>query len=103
MITHLYQDNGDGECTQCGMSRMYKTHDMPLSANAIQIGGSHYKNDEIQIWDFIIVNGIPYMEGNIIKYVARWRAKGGIEDLKKARHYMDKLIEVETENEKGKS
>lgn len=57
---------------------------------------THYKNTSIQIWDFIIANNIGYMEGNAIKYLARWRDKGGIEDLKKARHYIDKLIEVET-------
>ena len=44
---------------------------------------THYWG-EIQVWDFIIANNIPYLEGNIIKYVSRWRKKGGIEDLKKA-------------------
>jgi len=66
----------------------------PTTANAIQEGGSHYKEMNIQTWDYIIANNIGYMEGNIIKYVSRWQAKGGIEDLKKARHYLDKLIEV---------
>lgn len=66
----------------------------PIPANAIQEGGSHYKEMNIQTWDYIIANNIGYMEGNIIKYVSRWQAKGGIEDLKKARHYLDKLIEV---------
>jgi len=65
-----------------------------VAANDIQEGGSHYKEMPIQTWDYIIANEIGYMEGNIIKYVSRWQLKGGIEDLKKARHYLDKLIEV---------
>jgi len=65
-------------------------------ANGIQHGGTHYKNKSIQIWDYITANGIGYLEGNAIKYLSRWKEKNGLEDLKKARHYVDKLIEVET-------
>jgi hypothetical protein len=39
---------------------------------------------------------LGFLQGNAIKYLARWKDKGGIEDLRKARHYLDKLIEVET-------
>lgn len=63
-------------------------------ANDLQVGGSHYKEKTIQPWDYIVANNIPFLEGNIIKYVTRWRAKGGLPDLEKARHYLDKLIEV---------
>lgn len=66
-----------------------------MSANDIQVAGSHYKSKGIQPWDYIIANQIGYMEGNVIKYVSRWRDKGGLDDLLKARHYLDKLIEVE--------
>lgn len=65
------------------------------TANAIQVGGDHYKEKTIQPWDFIAANQLGYFEGNIVKYVSRWRDKGGINDLKKARHYLDKLIELE--------
>ena len=65
------------------------------TANAIQVGGDHYKAKSIQPWDFIAANQLGYFEGNIVKYVSRWRDKGGINDLKKARHYLDKLIELE--------
>lgn len=65
------------------------------TANETQIGGDHYKAKFIQPWDFIAANQIGYFEGNIVKYVSRWRDKGGINDLKKARHYLDKLIELE--------
>ena len=48
---------------------------------------------EIQTWDYITANDIGYMEGNVIKYVTRWKDKGGLKDLLKAKHYLDKLIE----------
>ena len=61
-----------------------------------QVGGSHYKNLKIQPIEYIYANGIPYLEGNCIKYLTRWRSKGGLEDLKKAKHYIELLIELET-------
>ena len=63
-----------------------------------QVAGTHYKKYVIQPVEFITKNNIPYIEGNIIKYICRWKDKGGIDDLKKARHYLDKLIEVTNEN-----
>ena len=65
------------------------------TANDTQVGGQHYKAKTIQPWDFIAANGLGYFEGNIVKYVSRWRDKGGVDDLRKARHYLDKLIELE--------
>jgi hypothetical protein len=62
-------------------------------ANAVQVGGDHYKT-EIQPWDFIIANDLGYLEGNIIKYVSRYKKKGGMADLLKAQHYLQKLIET---------
>ena len=64
-----------------------------MKANDIQIGGEHYKIP-IEPWDYIVANNIGYLEGNVIKYVSRYKSKNGLEDLKKARHYLDKLIEV---------
>lgn len=61
-----------------------------------QEGGAHYKNMAIQPVEFIQRNGIPWCEANAIKYLCRWRHKNGIEDLKKARHYIDLLIEMES-------
>lgn len=66
---------------------------------AIQHGGNHYKKLKIQPREYIMANSISYMEGNVIKYVSRWRDKGGIEDLKKAKHYLEILIENENEND----
>jgi len=59
-----------------------------------QIGGRHYKDFTIQPVEFIFANDIPYIEGNIIKYVCRWKFKNGIEDLEKAKHYLDMLIDL---------
>lgn len=61
----------------------------------IQVSGSHYKEMKIQVVEYNMANGIPYMEGNVIKYVSRWRKKGGLDDLRKAKHYLDLLIENE--------
>ena len=67
----------------------------PEKANQMQIGGNHYKELDPQPWDLIRAWNLGYMEGNVIKYVGRWQSKGGLEDLRKARHYLDKLIEYE--------
>lgn len=65
-----------------------------IAANATQVGGQHYKSKAIQPWDYIASNNLGYLEGNVVKYVSRWKDKGGVEDLKKAQHYLAKLIEV---------
>ena len=67
---------------------------MKLSkASKKQIGGSHYLGYQIQPIDFIIKNNIGFVEGNIIKYVIRFKEKGGVQDLEKAKHYIELLIE----------
>ena len=63
-------------------------------ADDTQVGGSHYKDKAIQPWDYIIPNDLGYLEANVVKYVSRWKNKNGIEDLKKAQHYLAKLLEV---------
>ena len=69
-----------------------------MTANDRQEGGAHYKQHKVQVWDAIIDWDCGYLAGNVIKYVVRFRDKNGIEDLKKARHYLDKLIETEGGN-----
>ena len=63
-----------------------------------QVDGNHYKDLKIQPVEFIHANKIGYMEGNVIKYVTRWRSKNGLADLEKAKHYVELLIEMETKN-----
>lgn len=62
-----------------------------------QIGGGHYKDMAIQPSEFITKNNIPWYEANAIKYLCRHRSKNGIEDLKKAIHYIELLIESDYE------
>jgi hypothetical protein len=69
----------------------------PTKANDAQVGGNHYQKN-IQPWDYIIANNLGYLEGNVVKYVSRWKDKGGVQDLKKAQHYLQKLIEVAEKN-----
>ena len=57
------------------------------------ISNKHYKELAIQPTEYIYKNNIPFCEGNVIKYVSRWRDKGGVEDLKKAISYIEYLIE----------
>jgi hypothetical protein len=59
-----------------------------------QVGGSHYKKYKIQPVEFIIKNNIGFVEGNIIKYVLRFKEKGGVQDLLKAKHYIELLIDT---------
>ena len=66
-----------------------------MSALQTQVAGNHYKSLKIQPIEYIHANGISFAEGSVIKYVSRWRDKGGIKDLEKARHFLDLLIELE--------
>lgn len=54
----------------------------------------HYRTD-IQPIEYIVANNMGFCEGNIIKYISRWEMKGGVDDLEKAKHYIEMLIEQE--------
>ena len=60
-----------------------------------QVGGNHYKEMKIQPLEFITANKIPFIEGNVIKYICRHRFKNGVEDINKAIHYLELLKELE--------
>lgn len=67
-----------------------------MRANDRQVGGHHYQQEgAIQHWDFVASNNLDYFQGQITKYIARWRKKNGIQDLEKAKHFLEKYIEVE--------
>lgn len=70
-----------------------------MSALNEQVSGNHYKDKVIQPVEYIFMNGIGYMEGNVIKYISRWQDKGGVADLLKAKHYIDLLIELHEKKE----
>lgn len=66
-----------------------------MKSTDYQIAGDHYKNQKIQPIEYIMANQLPFAEGCIVKYVTRWRDKGGIEDLRKIKQYCDFIIESE--------
>lgn len=68
-----------------------------MSTKNNQIGGDHYRQKKFQPIEYIMENELGYCEGNVVKYVSRWRDKGGVQDLMKARQYLDFLIEKNTE------
>jgi hypothetical protein len=63
-----------------------------------QVGGNHYKNFAIQPVEFFYKNNMPYLEAAAIKYLCRWRTKGGIEDLDKAIHFIEILKDLEIQS-----
>lgn len=68
-----------------------------LSANSRQVGGSHYQKP-IQHWDFVAGHDYGYLAGQVTKYLFRWRDKNGLQDVQKASHFLQKLIEIETQH-----
>ena len=68
---------------------------MTQNATDKQVGGNHYKDLPIQPIEYIHANAMGYMEGNVVKYISRWRKKNGMADLEKAKHYIELLIELE--------
>jgi len=64
-----------------------------MSAFKKQIDGTHYSKLKIQPTEYIIANKLPYIEGNVIKYVTRHRDKGKHKDIEKAIHYLQMLLE----------
>lgn len=67
-----------------------------MTALSTQVGGDHYKKLKIQPVQYIHANGLGFIEGSIVKYITRWREKGGVRDLEKIKHFVDLLIELES-------
>lgn len=74
-----------------------------MSALDIQVGGGHYKNMPIQPMEFSMANNLDACQHTVVKYVTRFREKGGIQDLEKAKHVIDMLIEFEQRLEKERA
>lgn len=72
-----------------------------MSALQVQVGGDHYKSMPIQPMEFSMANNMDACQHTIIKYVARFRDKGGLQDLEKAKHVIDMLIEFESKAQKA--
>lgn len=75
--------------TTSGLAEKLKT------ALDIQIGGDHYKKYVIQPIEYSMANGLNPCQANVVKYITRYKDKGGVEDLKKVIHYVQLLIEIE--------
>jgi len=72
-----------------------------MQANEHQVGGNHYKTaNGREHWDIVEEFNLDYFQGQITKYLFRWEQKGGIRDLEKARHFLDKYIEIAQFREK---
>lgn len=101
-LSSLTPSKNSGGSTTSGTSKLvkeFREHAFPT--RDMQVGGDHYKNKKVQPWDsmkawFTHEEFCGYLRGNVIKYVARYKDKGGLEDLKKAAHYLQKLIEEES-------
>ena len=61
-----------------------------------KINPSHYRQGDIELIDYILDQKFDYLEGNIIKYVSRYKNKNGVEDLNKAQWYLRRLIDANT-------
>jgi len=71
-----------------------------MSANDRQVGGNHYKG-KIQHWDIVAQHDLDYFQAQIVKYVMRWKKKNGMQDLRKAAHFLEKYIELEIDPREG--
>lgn len=74
-----------------------------MNATDTQVGGDHYRKFKIQPTEFIHKNGIPFIEGCVIKYVVRWRDKNGIQDIDKAIHFLQLLKELENDSNNSRT
>jgi len=89
-----------GEGGDFAFCNVVGSEEQAMSAKEVQIGGDHYKKLAIQPVEYIHANSIPFIEGSIIKYATRWRDKGGVDDLRKIKHFADLLIELEIARQK---
>ena len=87
------------ECDRYGnpISEVDKTIEF-LKPSDRQVGGNHYKNFAIQPIEFIMKNNLNFCQANSLKYLLRYKEKNGLQDLEKAKHYIELLIEYEYGN-----
>jgi len=81
-----------------GAAAQAKYANSPLPPLTNQVGGSHYKRYAIQPIEYTVANGLSYLAGNVVKYVTRYKDKGGAEDIRKAIHYLELILEFEYPN-----
>ena len=81
------------------MLRMFKQSTERGKEDMNEADPDHYSNLPMEPWDFIQQNKLDFFEGNVVKYICRWKNKGGVTDLRKAITYIEKIIEGENSNE----
>ena len=81
------------------MLRLFKQSPEKREKSMNESDPKHYSNLPIEPWDFIQQNKLDFFEGNVVKYICRWKNKGGVDDLRKAITYIEKIIEGENSNE----
>jgi hypothetical protein len=91
-------------CAKCGGVYVYTDDndlcpDCTFNPLAKQEGGNHYKDMAIQPVEFITANNLGFLEGNVVKYICRHHAKNGAEDIKKAIHYCELLLQTKYREE----
>jgi hypothetical protein len=91
--------NGHASRTLCGAhdggTELQVCERRASDAKEIQVGGKHYADMAIQPVVFVHANGLTYLEGNVVKYVSRHRRKNGAEDIRKAIHYLELILQLE--------
>lgn len=98
-IERLERRNAELESAEVAREREYEPGASTGGALSFQEGGNHYRDMAIQPVVFIHSNKLGFCEGAVVKYMSRWREKGGLSDLRKARHFIDLLIEMELWND----
>ena len=81
------------------MLRLFKQSTERGKEDMNEADPDHYSNLPMEPWDFIQQNKLDFFEGNVVKYICRWKNKGGVTDLRKAITYIEKIIEGENSNE----
>ena len=85
---------------QCGLTYYVEKKDAEFLNESDLINSPNHYIQGIECWDYIISQNLNYLEGNIIKYITRYKKKNGLEDLRKAKAYLEKLIStVETRDD----
>ena len=102
--TKAYLDSKEKTATLADLLAQKLSQDDFQLPERRQVGGDHYLKQAIQPWELVNKNKLDFFQGNIVKYVMRWRDKGGIQDLRKAQHTLEHYIKIEEEayaNAKG--
>lgn len=91
---YIYEvERGYDICARCGEQYQYGTIHT-CNRPEEQVGGTHYSDKAIQPIEYIEANNLGIHEANVVKYITRWKDKNGLEDLEKARWYLDRLIKI---------